>query len=124
MLDRRYGGNGGLSLRRVSSIIKILQYQQRMNNTEPEDVWLTERLGHLPDSMVANGTESMDFSAESIWVEHPMGYHTGAGGQILASGVWGLPEKRRAIYEYCPEIKMILDMDVERFMTGLCEIEW
>ncbi|KAL8685962.1 MAG: hypothetical protein Q9218_007439, partial [Villophora microphyllina] len=33
----RYGGNGGLSLRRVSSIIQILRSQSRIPNSDPED---------------------------------------------------------------------------------------
>jgi hypothetical protein len=60
----RFGGNGGLSLRRVSRIIEILKYQRRLPNTEPEDVWLTDRLGHRPGAKLANGTASLTFSGE------------------------------------------------------------
>ncbi|KAG0648499.1 hypothetical protein D0Z07_5375 [Hyphodiscus hymeniophilus] len=60
----RFGGNGGLSLRRVSRIIDILQNQKRIPGTEPEDVWLTERLGHRPNAKLANGTASLTFSGE------------------------------------------------------------
>ncbi|PBP20505.1 hypothetical protein BUE80_DR008636 [Diplocarpon rosae] len=60
----RFGGNGGLSLRRVSSIIHVLQNQQRPPNSEPEDVWLVDRLGHRPGSKLANGTMSLTFSGE------------------------------------------------------------
>ena len=111
-------------MRRVSSIITVLRHQQRLNNSEPEDVWLTERLGHLPNSKVANGTESLDFSSEMIWTDHPMGYHTGGGGAVLNSGVWGLPEQRQQIWDYCPEIKITLDMDMASFMPGLCDSQW
>ena len=123
-VDRRFGGNGGLSMRRVSSIMTVLRHQQRLNNSEPEDVWLTERLGHLPNSQVANGSESLDFSSESIWVDRPMGYHTGGSGAVLASGVWGDPGKRQHIWEYCPEVKITLGMDMTRFMPGLCDAQW
>jgi hypothetical protein len=60
----RFGGNGGLSLRRVSRIIDILRNQKRIEGTEPEDVWLTERLGHRPGAKLANGTASLTFSGE------------------------------------------------------------
>ncbi len=60
----RFGGNGGLSLRRVSAIIDVLRSQVRVDGSEPEDVWLAERLGHRPSSKVANGTVSLTFSGE------------------------------------------------------------
>ncbi|KAI1369170.1 hypothetical protein F5Y08DRAFT_335007 [Xylaria arbuscula] len=60
----RFGGNGGLSLRRVSAIIEVLRNQVRADNSEPEDVWLTERLGHRPGARMANGTLSLTFSGE------------------------------------------------------------
>ncbi|KAL7934775.1 hypothetical protein V8C35DRAFT_326676 [Trichoderma chlorosporum] len=60
----QWGGNGGLSLRRVSRIIDILRNQRRANGSEPEDVWLSERLAHHPGGKVANGSVSMTFSGE------------------------------------------------------------
>ncbi|KPI41285.1 uncharacterized protein AB675_8161 [Cyphellophora attinorum] len=112
-LESRYGGNGGLSLRRVSSILEVLRHQQRANNSDPEDVWLTERLGHLPNSRTANGTESLMFSGEAHWYDYPLGYHTGGSGEWLVGGIWGTPEKRNHIYKYCPEMKLTLKMDTK-----------
>ncbi|CAK7205552.1 hypothetical protein SEUCBS139899_008329 [Sporothrix eucalyptigena] len=60
----RWGGNGGLSIRRVSAMVDILTDQVRVDGSEPEDVWLAERLGHRPKSKVANGTVSLTFSGE------------------------------------------------------------
>jgi Protein of unknown function (DUF5672) len=60
----RFGGNGGLSLRRVSAIIDVLRNQVREPGGAPEDVWLTERLGHRPGANLANGTASLTFSGE------------------------------------------------------------
>ncbi|KAM4068031.1 hypothetical protein HRG_009674 [Hirsutella rhossiliensis] len=60
----RWGGNGGLSIRRVSRIIDILRNQKRIENSEPEDVWLSERLGHHPQGRVASGPVSLAFSGE------------------------------------------------------------
>ncbi|KAK6332111.1 hypothetical protein TWF718_002645 [Orbilia javanica] len=117
----RFGGNGGLSIRRVSRIIKILENQVRIPNTEPEDVWLTQRLGLIPGAHLANGTEQQKFSAEMIFSERPMGFHTGNGGEWLHGNVWGTPSLREKMWEYCPEIKMMLPMDAERFIeTKMC----
>lgn len=60
----RYGGNGGLSIRRVSRIIDILRNQRRIEGSQPEDVWLSERLGHHNAGSVANGSISSTFSGE------------------------------------------------------------
>ncbi|KAI4232944.1 MAG: hypothetical protein L6R40_007266, partial [Gallowayella cf. fulva] len=120
----RYGGNGGLSLRRVSAIIDVLRDQRRLPNSDPEDVWLTSRLGHRPGGNVANGSESLRFSGENVAVERPMGYHTGGSGRNLGGGVWGTGGLRRGVYEYCPEVKMTLEMDAEQFVPGECNQNW
>ncbi|TVY34531.1 hypothetical protein LSUB1_G005748 [Lachnellula subtilissima] len=57
----QFGGNGGLSLRRVSAIVDVLRNQVRAPHSEPEDVWLAERLGHRPGARLANGTASLTF---------------------------------------------------------------
>ncbi|KAJ9414975.1 hypothetical protein QL093DRAFT_2022153, partial [Fusarium oxysporum] len=154
----RYGGNGGLSIRRVSSIISILQNQQRANDSDPEDVWLSTRLGHHIDGQVANGSVSQLFSgamnggpgevvpeprcegdydkeecehvnmmkqmelpgSPGQWVKgiddwrdgsyEPMGYHIGGTGWMHGS-IWGTKVRREHIYSYCPEAKMVLEMD-------------
>src|SRR5947209_576374 len=72
-LGDRFGGNGGLSLRKVSRIITVLENQIRIPRSGPEDVWLTERLGLLPGAHMANGTTQPLFSAEMIWQDKPMG---------------------------------------------------
>jgi hypothetical protein len=157
--DGRFGGNGGLSLRRVSSIIEILRDQVRIDGSEPEDVWLTERLGHRPGAKMANGTLSLTFSGEmhagnkeevgketdatrtaeggvgdeeyipgiDDWRDgfyEPMGYHTGGSGAFLHSGIWGTPKLRKHIWDYCPEIKMTLAMDVAQYVPGSCNANW
>lgn len=52
------------------------------------------------------------FSVESIWTDRPMGYHLDPAG--LHGDIWENRERRKAIYHYCPEIKIILDMHLER----------
>ncbi|KAI2630519.1 hypothetical protein GGS21DRAFT_540161 [Xylaria nigripes] len=163
----RFGGNGGLSLRRVSTIIEVLREQVRVDGSEPEDVWLTERLGHRPGARMANGTLSLTFSGEmnpgqnvqanrpslsqsapaelttgktetdneeEYYIEgiddwrngfyEPMGYHTGSSGSMLHSGIWGNPRLRQHIWDYCPEVKMTLAMDVAKYVPGDCNANW
>ncbi len=169
--EGRFGGNGGLSLRRVSSIVQILRDQVRIDNSEAEDAWLSERLGYRPGARLANGTMSLVFSAEQHsgvlekvehekansktkakppkksadkgidstpqdegWVEgiddwregfyEPMGYHTGDSGNTLHSTIWGTPELRRHVWDYCPEVKMIFRMDAAEFVPGECRSNW
>lgn len=159
----QWGGNGGLSLRRVSRIVDILRNQQRANDSEPEDVWLAERLAHHPQANVANGSVSLTFSGEihsgelertfkatanstgnasavssdrnsggyvhgiDGWRDgfyEPMGYHTGGSGVWLHSPIWGTPELREHIWNYCPEIKLTLAMDAAKYVPGNCGSRW
>ncbi|KAL8806312.1 MAG: hypothetical protein Q9182_001459 [Xanthomendoza sp. 2 TL-2023] len=120
----RFGGNGGLSMRKVSSIITVLQNQIRIPNSEPEDVWLSIRLGHLTGAKLANGTISNEFSVENTYTERPMGYHLGHSGRGNPAAYLGTPEKREKIWDYCPEIKMLTDMDPEQYMPGHCNENW
>ncbi|ESZ93048.1 hypothetical protein SBOR_6569 [Sclerotinia borealis F-4128] len=150
-------GNGGLSLRRVSAIIEVLRNQVREDNSEAEDVWLTDRLGHRPGSKLANGTASLTFSGEmhsgqgervaaerkkakgkdgkagglikgvDDWRDgfyEPMGYHTGGSGVTLHAGIWGTPEMRKHIWDYCPEVKMTIRMDAAKYVPGDCNSNW
>lgn len=156
----RWGGNGGLSIRRVSAMIDVLREQVRVDGSEPEDVWLAERLAHRPGSKVANGTVSLTFSGEmhsgklsemgdasyddfnetmeaaakgefipgiDEWRNgfyEPMGYHTGGSGVTLHGGIWGKPEMRKHIWDYCPEVKMTLAMDAAKYVPGNCNNNW
>ncbi|RYP11663.1 hypothetical protein DL765_007653 [Monosporascus sp. GIB2] len=160
----RFGGNGGLSLRRVSPMIDVLRQQVRLENSEPEDTWLADRLAHRPGAKMANGTVSLTFSGEAHsgtaveigktpgadrlasygsnleaaaageyvkgiddWREgfyEPMGYHTGSGGTDLHGGIWGTPEKRKHMWDYCPEVKMTLKMDAAKYIPGNCNPNW
>ncbi|GAB1320515.1 hypothetical protein MFIFM68171_10725 [Madurella fahalii] len=166
-LNASFGGNGGLSLRRVSAVVDVLRNQARKPGSEPEDLWLTERLAHRPGARLANGTVGSQFSGEqyagatvdvyggegrnrtaagsgkaeekggaedATYVEglddwrhgfyEPMGYHTGAGGSFLHSRIFGTPELRKHLWEYCPELKMTLKMDVAQYMPGDCNPRW
>lgn len=114
-----YGGNGGLSLRRVSRIMQVLNFQNRHPNTlEMEDFWLIQRIGLLPGARMANATTESHFSVEQVWYGEPMGYHMGWSGRRLPEGVWDDPRQREQIWRWCPEIKLILDMRLERECRG------
>lgn len=73
-----HGGNGGLSLRKVSKIIQVLKAGDRKHGDgELEDLWLSNRLVKLSGSKMANASISKTFSVESVWDEKPLGYHVG-----------------------------------------------
>ena len=110
----RFGGNGGLSLRRLSRIIQVLEFQERHPNTEFEDLWLIQRMGHLPGAKMANTTIEAQFSVEQVWHNAPLGYHLGWSGTRFPEDVWGSKEHRHHIWRYCPELKMVLDMKLQR----------
>jgi len=97
------GGNGGLSLRHVPAIVKVLSNETRKAKAEWEDLWLCERLTNL-----APGTIEKDFSVESLYVERPLGYHLRGSGKLIDAGIWANKTRKRQIFEYCPEIKIIM----------------
>lgn len=111
--DDHFSGNGGLSLRRVSAIRRVLGFQERYNDTEPEDEWFGKRIYLLPGAKVAAGMEGA-LAVEDIYMEKPMGYHIKNGGQDLNEKVWKTPDQRKKIFDYCPELSLIMDMKLER----------
>lgn len=144
-MEKPWGGNGGLSLRRISRVLEVLTHQKRPHDSKPEDLWLSERMAHIPASKMANGSVGQQFSGETLYgipmnassgyytddldswrygFYEPMGYHIGGSGGFLHSGIWGRSSQREHIYKYCPEIKMTLPMDVERYLLGECNAEW
>lgn len=73
-----YGGNGGLSLRRVSKILQVLEKEQRtIGDSGLEDWWLTSRIMRLEGAKMPHANVSKTFSVESVWDEKPLGYHIG-----------------------------------------------
>ncbi|KAL8833359.1 MAG: hypothetical protein Q9170_004312 [Blastenia crenularia] len=110
-LDDRFGGNGALSLRRVSGVKQILRFQTRLNDSDPSDRWLSMRMGLLPDARMAPASKEAEFSVENVWHDKPMGYRVDT---ILPDSVWGDRDRRKQIYDYCPEVKIIHEMKLER----------
>ncbi|XMA12406.1 hypothetical protein WAI453_005197 [Rhynchosporium graminicola] len=113
-VDDRFAGNGGLSLRRISAVKKILGFQSRYNDTEPEDEWFGKRITVLPGAKVANGKQEDHFAVEDIWHEKPMGFHVRDGGKALSDDVWKNSDRRKGNFEYCPELAIIMPMKLER----------
>jgi hypothetical protein len=110
--DDRFSGNGGLSLRRVSMIKRVLKFQERTNDTSPEDEWFGTRVWVLPGAKVASGSEGQ-LAVEDTYIANPMGFHVRDGGSNLPDAVWKDPTQRRAIFEYCPELSLVMDMKLE-----------
>lgn len=110
----KIGGLGGLSLRRLSKVKQVLSFQSRQDEAEPEDHWLVGRIATLPEANLPPPEVEKYFSVQSVWHEKPLGYHVGANGANRFPEIWHSYERRKQIYEYCPEIKMVLDMKLER----------
>ena len=101
-----------MSIRNVEKVKEVLRFQKRWDDSTPEDQWLSSRLGLLPDANMCPPDKEREFAVEDVWHEWPMGYHLNPGGGV--SDVWDLHAQRKMIFEYCPEIKIILDMRLER----------
>ncbi|TLS30157.1 hypothetical protein PpBr36_03483, partial [Pyricularia pennisetigena] len=111
--DDRFSGNGGLSLRKVSAIRRVLNFQERYNDTEPEDEWFGRRVWVLPGEKVASGFDGM-LAVEDVYMQRPMGFHVRDFGRTLSDDVWKDHKQRQKIFEYCPELSLIMDMKLER----------
>jgi len=110
-----FGGNGGLSLRRVSKTLKVLEVSPRPNNhLDLEDNWISQKMKDLPNSNVAPASVERTFSVEMIYEERPLGFHLGGDARTstLYPDIWQNAQRRKEIYTYCPEIKIILDMEL------------
>ncbi|KFX94898.1 hypothetical protein V490_04100 [Pseudogymnoascus sp. VKM F-3557] len=105
--------NGGLSVRRVAAIKRVLDSQSRDADSEPEDEWFGKRVSAMPDFKVASGLDTKHFSVEEVYHEAPMGYHLRNGRGHLPVGVWRNSDQRARILKYCPEISIILPMKYE-----------
>ncbi|GAM91202.1 hypothetical protein ANO11243_092490 [Dothideomycetidae sp. 11243] len=121
----KYGGNGGLSLRRVSSIMSLLsQKSYDPRDRRPEDVWLAAEMRNIGIDDICPRDIAKGWGSSSMYSHHPMSYHTGKNGKLLSEAQFGTVALREELYEWCPEIKMHLDMDVASAFTRTCEPKW
>jgi hypothetical protein len=67
----------------------------------------------MPDAKVAAGTDGA-LAVEDVYFENAMGFHIQDGGAGMKNEVWQNQEQRKRIFEYCPELSMIMDMKLER----------
>ncbi|KAL8767346.1 MAG: hypothetical protein Q9209_006109 [Squamulea sp. 1 TL-2023] len=110
----RWNGGGGLSLRRVSRIQQVLSFQSRQDDQDSEDRWLSDRIKLLPGIKLPKYEVEKTFAVEGVWDESPMGFHIPSSNDALLRDTWDNPARRKRIFEYCPDIKIILDMKLER----------
>lgn len=112
-LGNQTGGNGGLSLRHVPEIVELLQTKKREPNDEMwEDRWLSDNLASVPGANMPGPEIERYFSVESVWTEWPFGYHLRGSGVLLDPEIWSNETRKREVFEYCPEIKIVMDMDL------------
>lgn len=93
---------------------QVLSFQSRQDEGEPEDHWLVGRIATLPNANMPPPEVEKGFSVQAVWHERPLGYHISAHGTNRHHEIWDNEERRKITYEYCPEIKMILDMKLEK----------
>lgn len=94
--------------------MQVLSFQTRQDDAESEDRWLTDRVKVLPGIKLPKAEVESSFVVEGIWHEKPMGFHLPSSDQNLLKGAWADADKRKKTFEYCPEVKMIMDMKLER----------
>jgi hypothetical protein len=114
------GGNGGLSLRHIPAIVEVLKKESREpGHRQWEDAWICERLKNA-----APAQEEFKFSVESHFVERPLGYHIRGSGKLQDPVIWSNATRRRYIFDYCPETKILLgNMGMEPMDDGEQRLE-
>ena len=93
-------------------MLEVLHFQKPYRGELHEDQWMAARVGLLPGANMASPELEREFAVESLWYERPMGYHLNPAG--LRGEVWDDIHRRKHIFSYCPEIKIIMDMRLER----------
>jgi len=93
----------------------VLGFQARYNDSEPEDEWFSKRVYLLPDANLPSSRDQA-LSVEDVYFENAMGYHVrdGGVGTKLSYRVWNDASIRKKIFNYCPELSMIMAMKLER----------
>lgn len=92
----------------------ILGFQERYNDTDPEEEWFGKRVIVWPGAKIAHGDDEKRFSVEDVWHPAPLGYHIRDSGTNLADEVWKDPVMRKGNFNYCPELSIIMDMKLDK----------
>lgn len=98
----------------MSRIQQVLSFQSRQDDQDSEDKWLTDRIKVLPNVKLPQYEAEKKFAVEGVWDEMPMGIHVPFSNDVLLRDVWDDAGRRKQMLEYCPEIKMIVAMKLER----------
>ena len=61
---------------------------------------------------MASGSKGQ-LAVEDVYIPNPMGFHVKDGGVDLADTVWKNHSQRKSIFEYCPELSLLMDMKLE-----------
>lgn len=106
------GGNGGLSIRKRSSMIKLTTNPDiaREPYGDPEDIWFSRRLQELPgvkwptEHQAKFSVENL-FGAMSEWSWRPLGVHSGG----VPPPAWREEDTMNRLMDWCPELKLFYD---------------
>ncbi|KAJ3024338.1 hypothetical protein HKX48_000013 [Thoreauomyces humboldtii] len=99
-IDRQWGVgyNGGLSLRHVPSVLRVIEkFDWNQTPGEFEDQWFFARMQLIEGTRLPTEQEAMPFSVETIWFDRPLGYHQPKRWQEARMG---------EILAYCPEVAL------------------
>lgn len=91
---RKYGGNGGFSLRTKSKMIEAIDTFPSSWYGINEDVWFWNHLQYMPNVTLPSYDVAVTFSSESQYVTDSFGLHN-------AEAYYDKP--MHPIYTYCPE---------------------
>lgn len=109
-----HNGTNGFSLRRVSKTrqaIRRIVNRKKDRLLDDEDV--KEAVHSTSGAVLPTPKEAEAFVMESAWSERPMAYHPGP--RLLSEDEgWNKKHLRVAIFEHCSELKVILNMKLNR----------
>ncbi|KAJ3174761.1 hypothetical protein HDU87_006877 [Geranomyces variabilis] len=92
--------NGGISLRHIPSILRVIEEFDWEEGPGPEDQFFSTAIALLTDPpapRLPTEDEAAPFSVESVWYSRPMAFH-----QVRR---WN-PTRLDEVLDYCPEIHL------------------
>lgn len=107
----------GFSIRNVAKVRRILSFQERANDTATDGDFFRDRMKPLPGSHLPNDDESAQFVVEHRYQDKSLAFHIGDISEHPE--VWNNTGNRQKIYNYCPEVRMI--MSPMKLMREKCD---